>query len=83
MAFTRVNKQVRVELDLPVPNYAPRILFLYWDCADEIYAGLLTQALRDRMRAELTRIRRDSYEKGFSDAKAKRGKQKYFDLGWS
>lgn len=49
----------------------------------EVYqAKLLCEHLDKEMNLKLENIRKQSYEQGWKDAKSKKKKQGYFNLGW-
>lgn len=55
----------------------------YWECNRDDYASLLAENLDKRMRQDLETIRRESYDKGWKDAKAKKtAKDTWFKSLW-
>lgn len=81
--FSRDGTVVRATVSCPIPNYESRDFWFQWIPGDEAYAGLLSAALQTRMVDQLERIRREAYEQGWKDAKAKTVRRKHFRMGWS
>jgi len=77
--FRREGKAVRIEIHPKIVNN--EFVHLDYNCNDEWYAVLLLNHLEERMKIELTAIRKQSYFEGWRDAKAKRAKQTWWK-GW-
>lgn len=73
-SFSREGKQVKVAIDVDVPNYARRSFWLYWNCNSEEFAGLLVDLFRQHFLKYRNASRNAAYEAGWNDAKAKRAK---------
>lgn len=80
--FTRAGTTVKCIAHVDVPNYEKTSLYFYWETGSNISAGLLSAEMEKQLSAKLETIRRESYEAGWRDAKAKKEKRKYFNLGW-
>lgn len=78
LAIVRDNSDVIVKLDLHVPTYETRVFGFTFKCGNEVYAGLLTQAMREAVSDALMAARKQAYDQGWADAKAKRAKQTWF-----
>lgn len=51
--------------------------------ADQFYSGFACYAMRKQMGDALEKIRREAYESGWKDAKARKGaKETYFSQNW-
>lgn len=81
--FSRNGTLVRCTVPLQVPNYEKRLFHFEWETNSPAFAGLLSAEMDKRLHAELERIRREAYERGWKDAKAKKPKETYFDMGWA
>ena len=82
IAFERSGKDVRATVEIKVPDYEPREFYFDWRCEDAAYAGLLTAEMRNQINAALAAIRREEYNNGWRDAKAKQGRQSIFIGSW-
>lgn len=51
--------------------------------SDELYAALLTNALNQQFDTLAKEIKRDAYEQGWADAKAKKSKEQYFSRSFA
>jgi len=80
--FYRKDNSVKCEVDLDVPQYESRTFYFYQDCGSPVFAGLLAMAFGTAMQDALEKIRRQAYEEGMRDAKAKTRKRKFFRLSW-
>lgn len=65
---------IRVDSKLGTPK---PIFTFYFNCADESWAELLRDYLEKNFRHTIHKIRKESYEDGWSDAKKKKAKR-----GW-
>jgi hypothetical protein len=70
------------KLKLIVETNKNYVLHLYWDCGKELHAELLRDHLHETLNGRLEVIRREAYEKGWKDAKAKRRKEDWFSRWW-
>lgn len=61
-----------------MPTWNERTFQFSFNCGGEAYAGLLTKALRDALGDAVQAVRREAYEEGWRDAKAKTAKRDYF-----
>lgn len=80
--FHRHEGRVKCEIELDVPRYERRTFIFYWDCEGPVFAGLLAGAFENALQDKLEKIRRQAYEDGVRDARAKTKKRKFFRLGW-
>lgn len=53
-----------------------------YNACSEAGAAMLIECFERRMEETLNAIRKDEYERGWADAKAKRAKQSYFSSYW-
>ena len=78
----RDNEKVVLLFDTGLPHDCEGKTTVAWDFTvttpAPYYAQLVTDYYRDRLRSEMQRIRREAYEEGWADAKAKRKKQDWF-----
>ena len=75
--FKRNGLKVIAEIECNV-GVDKRFFQFTLDTNDEIYAVLLQENFQAFLRSSAERIRREAYEKGFKDAKAKRAKDAWF-----
>jgi hypothetical protein len=74
------DKQVELKFNVDVGtgwNYS-----FSWNCNDEVYAQLLAAQMNKQLGNKLELIRREAYDQGFKDAKAKRAKREWFLRVW-
>lgn len=76
--FKRDDKDAVVTLDLAVPTYDERVFSFKFGCGSEVYAGLLTEAMRKAFGNAVQAARREAYNDGWRDAKAKTAKRDWF-----
>jgi len=80
--INRDNEKVVLLFDTDLPHDCKGSTTVAWDfrvtTPAPYYAQLVTDYYRDRLRSEMQRIRREAYEEGWADAKAKRKKQDWF-----
>jgi len=81
--LSRNGTLVRCTVHLRVPNYELRLFHFEWETNNRAFAGLLSAEMDKQLQTELERIRREAYERGWKDAKAKKPKETYFDMGWA
>lgn len=78
----RDNEKVNLlfDSDLPFDCAGDTVVTFDFSCStpQPYYAQLATNYLRERLLAEMQRIRRKAYEKGWRDARAKRKKEDWF-----
>lgn len=74
----REGKQIRMDLEIHIPNYDKRILYLYWNCENAMFAGLLSSHIGAEIRDRIEAIRRQEYEHGYKDGRGKKAKKKWF-----
>jgi len=79
ITFERKNKEVLIKIQHGIwtNNYFERTINQDY----EYQAELLTRQLNKHLNDELSRVRRDAYNEGWKDAKAKRAKRTQF-TGW-
>lgn len=76
--YSRHGKQVRASIEIDVPGYEERILYFYWNCDNEIFAGLLASELQRQQDNNIIHDKREAYLQGYKDGRAKRAKQTFF-----
>ncbi len=81
-SITRQGKQVALAVTVNIPFYDDRMFTLEWNCDSEVYAGLLADAMQRQTKETLKAIRREAYNEGWRDAKAKRKKATWFGGCW-
>lgn len=74
----RNHGEVELWFDCFIPHYELRRFPFTFNCGNSEYAGLLTGKMKTALFEEMQRIRREAYEQGWSDAKAKRAKNDIF-----
>lgn len=78
VTINRKGQDVELWLDAFIPNYDSRRFGFTFHCGGDVYAGLLTEHLRKRLGNLVEEARREAYEQGWKDAKAKRSKSDWF-----
>lgn len=78
IALKRDGKDVVLSFDADIPFYDTRRFEFTFHTGQETYAGLLTSHLREKLGDAMEAARREAYEKGWTDAKAKRTKDTWF-----
>lgn len=73
--ITRDDQKVKVLLHSGVLN--TKYIFT-WNCNDAVYAELLRDAFEKKFGDEIERVRKEEYERGFKDARAKRARASWF-----
>lgn len=75
--FKRDGTRVKVEVDskLAIPK---SIYLFYWEASGEGHAELLVNQLQTKFSDALREARREAYNAGFKDAKAKRKREDWF-----
>ena len=76
--FKRDGTRAIATIEVAVPFYDARVFYMSFECSSEAYAGLLTNLLKETVGEAVRLAREEAYEKGYKDAKAKRGKNKWF-----
>lgn len=82
ISFKRDGSTVGIAVTVQVPNYDGRVYHTQWNAGGEAYAGFLSAAMNEQMREALRNIRKEAYEQGWKDAKAKRTKENWFGGWW-
>ena len=73
----RAGTKVRIEVDTGIP--VERSVLIFEINEDyEYLAELVREKIQDRIGKVMERARREAYEEGWEDAKAKRRKQEWF-----
>jgi len=75
---TRSGKEAELKVTLSIPFYDCRVFSFNFNCASEVYAGLLADKIQQKLYEHQREVRRLAYEEGYKDGKGKRGKQTYF-----
>lgn len=73
----RYEEKVRVKIDTGLNTTSGQI-WLYWNCNSEMYAELLSRHINKRLDETIQAIRKEEYERGWKDAKAKKSKANWF-----
>ena len=76
--FKRDGTNAVCAVTIPVPTMDRRIYRFRFETGTEEYAALLTEAMRTEFRRIVQKSRKEAYEAGWRDAKARRRKQEYF-----
>ncbi len=71
-------KTVWVRVDLPSFNIEEPRAWFSFDCSDPIYAVLLVNQLEKQYHEAVTKARSEAYEKGYTDGKGRKRKEKIF-----
>jgi hypothetical protein len=74
----RKDNEVEIKVTLLVPHYDNRVFTFSFNCGAAVYAGLLTQHIKNEIWTHVKKLRAEAYEQGWADAKAKRQKQTWF-----
>lgn len=82
ISFKRDGTVVRSDVTIFVPNYEARVFYFKWEAGSGAYAGFVSAQMQREMNAGLKAIRKDAYEQGWKDAKAKRTKEEWFSGTW-
>ena len=67
----------KVVADVETGDLEEPVMRFHWETGRALFAGVLAQRLRDRIAAKIQEARRESYEEGYKDGRAKRGKADY------
>jgi len=78
----REDSKVRIRVDIEVPGEGRVYYMLSIELGNRFYAAFVADAIREQFNDHMARVRREAYEAGWKDAKAKRRKQKWFHLCW-
>ena len=77
--FERDGTKVVAKVVIDVPTWDARVFSCTFECSNEAYAGLLTEAMRNQLEKELKAIRQNEYEAGWKDKSTrKRPKKNWF-----
>ena len=71
--FKREGTKVVANVDLDVPTWDTHVFACTFECGNEVYAGLLTEAMRVQLAKEIEAIRQYEYESGWRDKAAHKG----------
>jgi hypothetical protein len=71
--------QIKVEIN---PGINGSAMLLYWETNSSMLVHLLRDKLHDELNKKLTEMRREAYESGWRDAKAKSAKKTWFSGWW-
>lgn len=77
--FTREGTKVRIEIS---SNALSKSFLFYHECGQDHFASLMDDSYQERMSQSLERIRREAYNQGWKDAKAKVKKESWFSGWW-
>ena len=81
-SFKRDKNQIVLTVEPHIKGAETWEYMFRMDCTDIPAAQLLINAFTARREELLSKIRRDSYEQGWNDAKAKRRKETWFSSWW-
>ncbi len=70
---------IQIETDLPYETGCTTLFNFSLNCSDTQYAELLKRYIDDRLRKAIVKTRREEYERGWRDARAKIKKQTDFN----
>lgn len=79
--FSRKDSAVTVEVEANV-GVAARFFHFTMNLSNEVYAYMLRENFQTKMTKALQDIRREAYEQGWKDAKAKIARRDWFSGGW-
>jgi hypothetical protein len=74
----RDGSDVEVSISSHIPTWEERVFPFSFNCGNEAYAGFLTKHIQDVIGNAVANARREAYEQGWKDAKAKRVKNDWF-----
>lgn len=74
----RHETKVRLRIEHGLLSANGSELWLYWECDKEMFAELMENKLRKKLEDRIEAIRKEEYERGWKDAKAKRRKAIWF-----
>jgi hypothetical protein len=77
----RKDAVVRLHLKTEIDGAGEWTYYFDWTSGSKDYAQLLVNQFSLALEQQLKKIRKDAYDKGFSDAKAKRKRETWFS-GW-
>lgn len=78
--FIRDKTDVKVQIEAKSSVQARWFVFT-WHCSDEVYADLLVKSFEANLEEKLKKARKESYDQGWKNAKAKQKRETYFG-GW-
>ena len=78
ISFKRDNTDAVVNISIDVPFCEKMVFAMCFKCGTAEYAGLLTEAMKQQVGAAISAARKEAYEQGWRNAKAKRGKEGWF-----
>ena len=70
--FERSGTRVLANVVMEVPTWDSRVFSCEFECGNEAYAGLLTEAMRHQLESELRNLRQNEYETGWKDKAARK-----------
>jgi hypothetical protein len=81
--IVREGTKLVVKITVWIPTLGERVYPCTWECGTEEYAGFLADAISLRMGNKLQAIRQEAYNKGWKEAKAKKGgRYSWFSRAW-
>ena len=78
LTVKRDGTKAVLAVTLPVPFYEDRVFSMIFDAYYVEYSSFLCSAIDLALRDALKKARKDAYEQGYKDAKAKRRKETWF-----
>ena len=73
---------VTLGIEINIPGHKTWTYNFRWTTNDEAYSQLLTNQINEDVKKNLKVIRREAYNEGWKDAKAKRKKESWFGGWW-
>lgn len=81
ITFKREGSVVICKVEMDMPYWDTRIYHFRWETGSDVCSSLLTQHARTTLSDKLRAIRKEAYNRGWKDAKAKTKKEEWFS-GW-
>lgn len=81
ITFERNGTDVECKVDLKMPYWDTRVFHFKWGASSEVCSSLLTKHAETALSDRLKEIRKEAYNQGWKDAKAKTKKKEWFN-GW-
>jgi hypothetical protein len=75
ITITSDNTKMKVSIEGGPLNYKYNLFF---ECNDNCHAYLLTKHFEKKLRDQIETIRKQEYDNGYKDGRAKRGKKTWF-----
>ncbi len=76
--ISRHEDKVKLTIEHGLSSHPNGSLLLYWNTGDAKYAELLSNKLQQKLWDTVEAVRKEEYERGWKDAKAKKAKTTWF-----